>query len=211
MQIKVNNIKIHTLDGGKLLWDKPVAEGKLVLIPNTDIRTFPMLNKPLIISETEKIEEGDWYINGNIKANNHKIAQCQSQAEADSLNKIKQLMETPEFPKQVITAKILVLPEHFSPSQLQMIVDGKLKDGDKVLVECERVERDQENWYWATESVTLIKFDAQSHVTLYPVEEKIYTRAEIGIFLDKLKRDIISKFGCDYFYFKNEWFEENIK
>lgn len=35
--------------------------------------------------------------------------------------------------------KILALPEHFSPRHLQAIVDGKLKDGDKVLLEVEEI------------------------------------------------------------------------
>ncbi len=34
--------------------------------------------------------------------------------------------------------KILALPEHFSPEQLQMIVESKLQDGDELMVECEK-------------------------------------------------------------------------
>ena len=76
--------------------------------------------KPIIISETEEIETGDKVLmeDGKIKTNGVDVG-------------IKYRIKSAPYNK-----KILALPEQFSPEQLQDIVDGKIKDGDKVYVEC---------------------------------------------------------------------------
>ncbi len=111
-----------------------VCKGKLVLIqinlgqymaikPNGIIINNLMF-KPIIISEIESIETGDKYFDKKYKIINN----CVDDADKEDLNfRIK---------KEKSVNKILALPEHFSPEQLQMIVDGKLKDGDEVMVEC---------------------------------------------------------------------------
>jgi len=79
---------------------------------------------PILISDTEKIIKDDWVW--------------------DRLNKVfvQASMDYKQSEDQQYF-KILALPEHFSPEQLKMIVDGKLKDFDNVLVECEEVNKKQ--------------------------------------------------------------------
>jgi hypothetical protein len=118
--------------------------------------------------------------------------------------------------------KILALPEHFSPEQLQMIVDGKLKDGDKVLVECDdkwvkvAYSMDVEKfnkWVKVAYSMDVekfIKLNSSNHITLYKVEEKMYTREELISIGRKL---------AEYVYLNDinsnemveKWFEQNVK
>jgi len=57
-------------------------------------------------------------------------------------NGIKELVNTNNSISDLrieYSKKVLALPEHFSPKHLQAIVDGKIKDGDEVLVECEEM------------------------------------------------------------------------
>jgi hypothetical protein len=85
--------------------------------------------KPILISETEKIEIGDsvlcFYPDGTSVI--RKIISETDTVWMDDKG-------TGWF-KDTAIFKILALPEQFSPKYLQAIVDGKLKDGDKVLVE----------------------------------------------------------------------------
>lgn len=76
--------------------------------------------KPILISETEKIEVGDWYY-----------------FDGGEVKNLLQLKEPMTYTEE--RYKILALPEHFSPKHLQAIVDGKLKDGSIVLLECEEI------------------------------------------------------------------------
>lgn len=148
MQIKVKNTKLH---GGhnepfKQIEGKSVAEAKLVLVghnqcdgclaskPITDGNhrmgnegkyanlqgcTKMQYLKSILISLTEKIENKDWIwdmING-------KIFQADGAFKAGENG----------------FYKILALPEHFSSKHLQDIVDGKMKDGMTVLLECDEI------------------------------------------------------------------------
>jgi hypothetical protein len=106
--------------------------------------------------------------------------------------------------------KILAYPEHFSPEQLQMIVDGKLKDGEKVLVECEM-------WNTAPmgsnydEIFHIIKLNSYNQITLHKVKDKTYT------FEDFLNYQIYNKFNAIDFQSTGckerieKWFEQNVK
>jgi hypothetical protein len=164
-----------------------VTEGKLVLVdPSWSKAPFTALienGKPILISETEKIEEDDlrYGVQGESKY-----------------------------------YKVLALPEHFSPEQLQMIVDGKLKDGDKLLVECEYHqfkggEPDPSGFYIKKTS---------NHITLHKVEEKMYTKQELNKIAYSAYRygfaggmeehgHMYSKqHGADSF---KKWFEQNVK
>jgi hypothetical protein len=144
MQIKVTDTKMHRTIGKYLPVDKdvPVAEGKLILIQAKEdsLLAFNQYNgeyyilpekgarlkmpaqylKPIIISETEKIEVGDWYLHYNSGPKEYTL---------DSRGNI-----LPYGNK-----KVLALPEHFSPKILNQIVNGELKDGDGVLLECEEI------------------------------------------------------------------------
>lgn len=131
-----------------------VVDGKLLLVDRTgqstvsyfkdfvnrDI-THPLLwSAPIIISERENIEVGDWVIYGNVKASNHLLKQVEDQHEADHYNLTSQLMNDMRRKSPAITvwsAKVLALPEHFSKEQLQAIIDHKLNDQQEFMIECD--------------------------------------------------------------------------
>ncbi len=107
----------------------------------------------------------------------------------------------------VICKKILALPEHFLSEQLQMIIDGKLKDGDRVLIEC----------YGAPGSYGIERVN--NHIILYPIEEKMmYTREEVrsflrdaicaGLYITMDERDGWGEIDDEGF---ENWFEQNVK
>ncbi len=181
MQIKVKDTRMHNI-----LWaseatcrkykDIPVAEAQLVLIkcdhseallyelsPSKEMVLYkPEMSKKvgtylksILISLTEKIEEGD------------KVYQTVNKSIIDAPFDCDPI-EDHRF------KKILSLPEHFSPKHLQAIVDGKLKDGDKVLVECEEGKRfsmlDDRDI-----SIYRIKLNSSNHITLHKAEEKMYS------------------------------------
>lgn len=179
MSIKVTQTKMHTVPakfariGEKNGSDEegyevPVSEGKLVLVecpipsmskpdyilvthkPN---ESFTIGYKPIIISETEKIEVGDWVLrpDGIIlqMTHNNYVNYLDSQSNA--------------------TKKILALPQHFSSRQLDEIMSGRWKDGDKVLVECDTLESLPPQY--------CVSF--HPNVTLHKVEEKMYTETQL--------------------------------
>src|SRR5690348_3548330 len=68
----------------------------------------------------------------------------------------------------LLHVRFFALSEHFSTEQLQMIVDGKLKDGDKVLVECQQIAT-----YTTGEPCSIIKLDNQiTYYSFYPIKEE---------------------------------------
>lgn len=200
MNIKVKDIKQHYTQYATGCDDKfevPVVEGKLVLITNTNAdgsvkRPYNINhNIPIIISETEKIEVGDTVNHGLINELIYIVDK--DNLEASIYNKSK---------------KILVLPEQFSPEQLQMIVDGKIKDGDKVLIECvdNTYIHEGSGKYWEDEPAEMkrilglpdkyIKLNSQGHITLYEVEDNPNSyNLEVG------KQYWFQYTGC-----KSEWF-----
>lgn len=121
--------------------NRPMVEGKLVLIEcqpteaklwfstNTSLKVafnssqglikgIGKYFKPLVISEKEPIEIVDW-----VYYNNGSLQHCTRHF-------------TPEEAKSLGWFKVLVLPEQFSLNDLQMIANGHLTEGDKVLLEC---------------------------------------------------------------------------
>jgi len=134
MQIKVEHVEKHLITKSVMLGDQPtrveeviITKGKLVLVESHS-KTLSVFDnstksfvKPIIISETEKIEVGDLYYWNGLIIKDHEVPTTES------------TMRSKDFHKGAF--KILALPEHFSPEQLQMIVDGKLKDGEKLFVE----------------------------------------------------------------------------
>lgn len=147
-----------------------VADAELVLVeckPEEALIVFGKPNqnlKPILISRTEKIEVGGWVYVPDSYEKIMKVGDGQLEI---SLSRI--LNPDEEDPKEVF--KILALPEHFSPEHLQMIVDGKLSG--KVVVECEQHNPSIQN-ILADDGTMKIKLNP--HITIYPVEEKMYTR-----------------------------------
>ncbi len=90
------------------------------------IRTPGTYYKPVIISETEKAEAGDFVYQTTISGlNRDSITQFTTRA--------NDFLEGHYL-------KILVLPHQFSPKMLSDITDGKLKVGDEVFVDCTRTQ-----------------------------------------------------------------------
>lgn len=153
--------------------------------------------KPILVSRTEKIEDGDWVYDEfvkNVPTNEGLISQATGEH-----------FEEGKF-HDGYHFKILALPEHFSPSQLQDIVDGKLKEG-KCLVECE--------WtggvYCAGVQTNSYQIKLNPHITLYPVEKKMYTIEDmfsyIGLWIQK---DVVRTGIASQIAFE-KWFEQNVK
>lgn len=148
--IKVEHTKIHLIFAMGLNPEKQVlvAPAKLVLVEckseeallfryrsTETIHILPKKGmlvkglvdylKPIFISESEKILDGDWILlNGQIQ-----------KAGRDG---VRNWEEATKF-HNWSCYKILALPEHFSPQILSKIVSGELKDGDKILLEVEEI------------------------------------------------------------------------
>lgn len=200
--IKVNNV---ISKDGKIL-----AEGVFVKYKDSGI----------IVSYTEKIEVGDWYYDPT----RHRIGKCKR----FSTEKALIFDEEGASEYTSVCRKILALPKHFSPQQLQMIVDGRLKDGDKVLVECEKllcdiqgnpiknVRIDALSVIYENEkaeimaSIIQYQIKLNPHITIYPVEKGVYTREEVFIILQKFHDTPIYS-GTDMSSYLHKWFEQNVK
>ncbi len=250
MQSKVKETRMHTYPSIKpyqvgVPVSCPVAEGKLVLIdrgPRSLSNESALLFKvpdspgysgrfgikkdivmspsewnsgdcldPIIISETQQIEVGDWVYGGNKPS----IIQVRDDSH------LQYLLRASEAYPQYKFFVVLTLPEHFSPKHLQAIVDGKMKDGDKVLVECEEdfsaecIESGKCNCKGNNDKCTKtydykIKLNSSNHITLHKVEQQKYT-------LEEMKRicwNLVSGNPNTYegtWTSLCKWFEQNVK
>jgi len=173
-----------------------VADGKLLLVDQRGYTTtcyfkdfvggnitHPLLwFAPIIISETEKIEVGDWVVYGNAKRSNHLLKQVADEREADHYNQMGRLMDDIRRKSPTVTvwsAKVLALPENFSNEQLQAIIDEKLKDQQELMIECTGHEY---NGY-------VYQYPIKSPLTLYPTVatkvsiDQFNTIADLRIYL----------------------------
>lgn len=166
-QAKVSNTEKYSDSQGEHV----VCKGKLILINDEDWHTVysneqlkarrKRENLPIIISETEDIEEGDWVYDA---LENPKW----------QLDQVEELIPSKDIfyckkggCAELIRGwnKVLALSEHFSDKHLQAIVDGKMEDGDEVLVECERKH--------PKEGLAPIYLDHQNHITLFPAKQSL--------------------------------------
>lgn len=182
-QVKVTKTETYKDSQGEHI----VCKGKLVLIrikgeeafniPNNIVHGIPNCKltrhipafgigdyyKPIIISETETIEKYDFVYNDEYKT----IYQWIKNADI-------------KFDK-IIAKKIIALPEQFSSKHLQAIIDGKLKDGDDVYVECTNIVHPEWDKPIGTEwHETILKmFD--KHIKLFPIkkEQTTFTKDEL--------------------------------
>ncbi len=180
--------------------DHTVCKGKLVLIipehKTGDEGYFRFYNgvyfKPIIISEIEIILAKD------------KVYDVDN----------KQIKEAGIDEKYILNEnfKVLSLPENFSPKHIQAIIDGKLKDGDEVFVECEKqiisactcdtmekgsgchfktydgidyncLKRFENNDYWKQWNEIKLTIN---HIKLFPVNKKEDTVSELKWALNTL-------------------------
>jgi hypothetical protein len=131
--------------------EKPVAEGKVIFVKEpSELKNFSVSLKDgryqaIVISETEKINNGDWFV----LALNHMPTEFKLCKMINTVhNKEEQTFEAEEIDGfrficgYHILYKVLVLPEQFSPKDLQTITKGKMKDDNKVVVECILCDKD---------------------------------------------------------------------
>lgn len=145
--------------------------------------------KPILISRTERIEVSDWFY-------------------STEFNTIDQLASNGVIDRTKCF-KILALSEHFSPKHLQDIVDGKLKEG-KLVIECEFInypypEKHPERMF---DRMSIIKLNP--HITIYPVEEKMYTKKEIANYIQQFSETAMAH-GRLFLTNWDQWFEQNVK
>lgn len=110
-QVKVKQTETYKDSQGEHI----VCKGKLIIPMRDNNNDGKGWLKPIIISETEKIEVDDW---------------------GYGMDGLFEYKGSVNIDGGRLPNKVLALPEHFSPKHLQAIADGKLKDGDKVYVEC---------------------------------------------------------------------------
>lgn len=162
--------------------------------------------KPYLISRTEKIEVGDWIYDIDLK-NIKQATELQARVANKGFN---------------YYVKIVALPEHFSPQQLQDIVNGKLKEG-KCLVECEARYYNEKNQEITLEQASRVFADfgfnsghklinqikLNPHITIYPVEKKMYTREEVKKLISKaFSSDLINSQSASEL---DAWMDLNVK
>ncbi len=122
----------------------------------------------IIISKNEEIEAKDKYFNSECNTIDKSAVGEVSLGDYDNCS------------------KILALPKNFSPEQLQMIVDGKMKDGDEVFLKCSKAnvyigthpnsgEKNVEIW----DGDYAIKLNNQNHITLIPNLKEAMSKAGI--------------------------------
>lgn len=145
--IKVTNVQKHTTtQSGEV----DVVKGKLILLPCGDGEGADAISA-IIISETEQPSYG-----GGITLD------CKVY---DSHYK-----KIVDEPVGMSGYKIIALPENLSVKHRQAIVDGKLRHGDEVFVECiqTNIFMDGED----PEYEVLCNPSTDNHITLHPVKKK---------------------------------------
>lgn len=161
---------------------------------------FGELEKPILISE-EEIEKGDYgFISNEI-------------VKIDKING-----EHAEFDGRRCLAycikKVLALPEHFSDKHLQAIVDGKMENGDGVLVKCDKKYYDG---LTCPPFAFIISLDQQNHITLFPAKQSLgkalkseghITDKELDDILEIPIRDM-NKIVLEVAEFGAEWAKKN--
>lgn len=185
-------IKTHKISKGDLVYNEAIENFQVqsynVSKESNTINTALKLFKPILISETEEIEVGDKYL---MKFNDkwELMNPCIDKSEADRCNS-NDLTGKSCF-------KILALPEYFSPKHLQAIVDGKLKDGDEVFVDCDqyasttifgRIDAEERAALYY-----IISLDSNNYIKLFPVIKEItYHGKPIEYWKQNAKEDYIT-------------------
>lgn len=182
-QPKVNNTEQYSDSQG----DHIVCRGKLILLKNekppADVYIKGIYGKhPIIISETEEIKEGDAIINDKelFKWDNDMQRFLSLKHKYIKNKRLRKYINIEDISLQFSFNKILALPEHFSDKHLQAIVDGKMKDGDEVLVKCgdTGIRYYIDTVKFSSETVKIVHLDQQNHITLFPVKQSLEEAAE---------------------------------
>lgn len=152
-----------------------VCKGKLGLIPinvgqyvankKHSVVIGNFMYKPIIISETEEIEKDSWLYLRKDKGWSGSVVQNQ-------FGVMGSVIGTKEYIKDNCY-KILSLPENFSSEILKDIVDGRLKHGDEVRIQCENKYIEPEGIHCNRGAdVLIIKLNKDNHITILPEKKE---------------------------------------
>lgn len=123
---------------------------------------------PIVFSELERIEEGDWVYN----TMQNKIAPC---TWANDYNVDVSIRGTNFSWVKSDCRKVLVLPRHFSYKQLQSIASRKVNEDSKVWIVCEHLAKN--GFYRAgggpmTDDV-VVELNADGHITMHKYADNV--------------------------------------
>lgn len=178
MKNKVNISKVQkheTAQSGMV----DVVKGKLIFIPTKEgsdltgsfmINPFMIPYKPVIVSETEPIDDEDKILSGDTI--------CTVSKNRGSYLSVYELSHLDLRTDKCM--KILAMPENFLPEHLQAIVEEKMKSGDDVLVECKELlaRYSDGNLLYGTGNYQ-IKF-SEDNITLHKDDDlRMYTRKQL--------------------------------
>ena len=160
----MEHIKVNTAEKRR---NGIACKGKLVMIPATDkvddnyaIITDKGWVKPIIISETEPFDAGDI-----IAHNEYGLGKVISRKGTGQywICEFKSKRKKSKSKSKTVIGifKVLAFSDNFSPNQLNMIADGKLRDGDDVMVECKMPN--------------IIKLDENNHIRFAPIRKAFTT------------------------------------
>ncbi len=168
-QVKVTKTDTHITPQGAHI----VCEGMLLLIKSKSsediMRSNVYINSigytAIIVSNTEDINDEDVVLHKGelliVKKNNgHYLSTYQCAKIEIRAN---------------LCNKVLVFPNNFSQKHLQAIIDGKIEDGDNVLIECESVEVNYVTDTWSSSGHYIgkqIKLDNKSHIKLFAAKKR---------------------------------------
>jgi hypothetical protein len=198
-----------------------VAKGKLVLLrtsitPNHGDLSYDarynnyylspnnllgQLVKPVIVSETERIEVGDKAIHTNPDyAKDWEIIEC---------------TENNRVSIQEHWNKVLALPEHFTPKQLQAIVDGDMKDGERLYIVCDLKysgwEEDFDSKLDKDDRVVCL--DQGNHITIHKAKQELmYTKDDLYKVAELIGKSCAEAKNYSAHYMKkevDEWIQNN--
>ena len=114
--------------------------------------------KPIIISDIEKVEVGD-----SVKNSYQEIVDYTKEIE-NIYGKYDSCFK-----------KIIALPENFSPELLKDIANGKIEEGQKIFIECEKtLENDtiDDNTKYIEFSENIIKLNKEGHINIFPCKKE---------------------------------------
>lgn len=171
--IKVNNTILHNgmhVAKAKLICGDVGSFGKMM-----DMDELRGKLRPIVVSEVEDHPNGFGYYNQRTNAI---------------------VNSNPTWLPDKFCQVILALPENLSDDIIKNISNGVLKNGDEVLVECEKIEWSM-NIDPTTVGQTQIKFDSKNNITIHWAEkenwEKILLRnGYTGHDIIKITNELIS-------------------
>lgn len=209
-QVKVKNIQIFKMPKHNVtvvvgtfhfLWgDCRLTEFNKYGLESHDTTQFA---KPIIVSNTETIEEGDLFIGetGIIK-------KCKT------INRSRKQIHSEDGYAYFIHKcnKVLVLPDQFSPKQIQAMLDGKIKQNDEVFVTvvCKACQTDPlvKHKKCTHESPSIVELSLHyNYVTIHKMVQVTITELDAQKYGDYVSNKVLGSGEPKYLSFK-DWNEQ---